>query len=165
MEKHRAWNLAPLVGVDLWEEEFARLDADPLNSTVYWNVLRTDDPARIGRVIARAEATLPLDEIGTGPADELGLGPAFLAHSCLVTLLQEMSRPGVFSPALVRAGLRSPVVNSRNMAITALESHPVANWGPELVRLLAQAIAQEPRDDVRERLRTLAAKVSGAEAE
>ena len=141
----------------LWEWtcgriEFARLTHDPLNASAYWNLLRTDDPARMGRVIFHAEKTLPLAEIGSGPADEMGLCPAFLPHRCLGMLLQEMRRPGVFSQKLVMAGLRSPVVNNRNMAITALEHHPVQRWGQEVMQVVRQALAEEPRDDVRERL-------------
>ncbi len=152
LEQDRAWKLAPVVGVDLWEEEFARLTADPLNAAAYWNVMRTDDPGRIGRVLAFAEAALPLGEIGSGPSDQLGLGPEFKPHRCLSMLLQEMRRPGVYSPRMIVAGLRSPVVNNRNMAITALENHPVEEWGPEVVRAVRGAAAEEPRDDVRERL-------------
>jgi hypothetical protein len=157
LEQDRAWKLAPVVGLDLWEEEFARLASDPLNACVYGNLVRTDDLARIRRVIAHAEETLPLDKIASGPADEMGLGPAYRPHGCLVTLLQEMRRPGVFSARLVAAGLRSPVVNNRNMAITALEHHPVERWGPEVVQVLRQALAEEPGDDVRERLRVVVA--------
>lgn len=51
--------------------------------------------------------------------------------------------------------MRSPVVNNRNMAINALEAHPAESWGPDLVQTLDLAIAQEPRDDVRDRLRAL----------
>ena len=88
--------------------------------------MRTDTPDRLARVVAFAEAHLPLDGIASGPADELGLGPAFQAHGCLDTLLQEMRRDGVYSPALVAAGLRSPVVRNRNMATNALEGRPIA---------------------------------------
>jgi hypothetical protein len=100
VEQHRAWHLAPAVGVDLWEDEFARLVSDPLNAALYCNLLRTDDLGRVRRVVAFAEESLPLAEVATGPADELGLGPAFNPHSCLVMVLQEMRRPGVFSTKL-----------------------------------------------------------------
>jgi hypothetical protein len=160
LEQDRAWKLAPVVGVDLWEEEFARLTADPLNAGGYWNLMRTDDAGRIARVIAFAETALPLDQIGSGPSDQLGLGPEFRPHSCLGMLLQEMRRPGVYSPRMIAAGLRSPVVNNRNMAITALENHAVEEWTSDIVGVVRQAAVDEPRDDVRERLESLLAKVS-----
>jgi hypothetical protein len=162
LEQHRAWHLAQVVGVDLWEDELARLVSDPLDAGLYCNLLRTDDLGRVRRVVAFAEENLPLGEIASGPADELGLGPAFRPHSCLVMVLQELRRPGVFSSKLVLAGLRSPVVNNRNWAINALESQPVEKWGPEVIQVLGQAVAEEPRDDVRERMRSLVERAGDA---
>ena len=159
-EEHRAWYMAGAVGVDLWEPTLAKLHAAPLESGLYWRLLRTDDPARLARVVAFAEANLPLVEIATGPADELGLGPAYAAHGCLDFVLQEMTRDGVYSAALVAAGLRSPVVRNRNMALKALESRPVGEWGEEVVRAVERAVAEEPCDNVRKRLAVLAAKIS-----
>jgi hypothetical protein len=77
-------------------------------------------------------------------------------------VLQEMRRPGVFSSKLVMAGLRSPVVNNRNWAINALDARQVEEWGPGVVDALHLAISEEPRDDVRERLRGLVEKASHA---
>lgn len=159
-EEHRAWYLAEAVGVDLWEATFTKLHATTLESHLYWRLLRTDDAGRLRSVIAFAEAHLPLAEIATGPADELGLGPAFKTHGCLDMVLQEMKREGVYSPALVATGLRSPVVRNRNMAINALEERPVGEWGAEVVRAVALAVVQEPCDDVRERLAHLAEKIA-----
>ncbi len=122
--------------------------------------MRTDTPDRLARVVAFAEAHLPLDGIASGPADELGLGPAFQAHGCLDTLLQEMRRDGVYSPALVAAGLRSPVVRYRNMATYALVGRPVGEWSEEVVRAVERAVAEEPCDDVRERLVGLVARIA-----
>src|SRR5262249_20137865 len=55
MEKERAWTLAPTLGVDLWEELFAQLAADPLNASAYWKLMQSRDTDRLGRVIAFAE--------------------------------------------------------------------------------------------------------------
>ncbi len=159
-EEHRAWFMAEAVGVDLWDATFAKLVAKPLESHLYWRLMRADDQARLGRVVAFAEASLPLAEIATGPADELGLGPAFQAHGCLGTLLQEMKRDGVYGPVLVAAGLRSPVVRNRNMAINALEGRQVGEWGEDVVRAVERAVVEEPRDDVRERLVGLVERIT-----
>jgi hypothetical protein len=155
LEEDRAWELAPVVGVDLWEDEFARLTTEPLNAGSYWRLMQTEDAGRVGRVVAFAEAALPLDEIGSGPADALGLGPQFEPHRCLSMLLQETGQPGIHSAKLIVAGLRSPVVNNRNMALNALEHLPVEAWGPDVVQAVRQAVADEPRDDVRARLQNL----------
>jgi hypothetical protein len=120
--------------------------------------MRTDDLERIRRVIAFAEANLPLDEIATGPSDELGLGPAYSAHSCLDFIVQEMRREEVFGVRLVAAALRSPVVRNRNMAVAALEQHPVEEWGSSLIGDLRRAAAEEPDEELRERIKAVAAR-------
>jgi hypothetical protein len=111
-------------------------------------------------VIDLAEARLPLDRIATGAGDLLGLGSEFGAHGCLDSVLQEMRREGVFSNKLVAAGLRSPVVRNRNMALTALGKHAVSEWGPEVRGALRLLLADEPRDDVRARVQAQAARLS-----
>ena len=62
-------------------------------------------------------------------ADELGLGPAFSGHGCLDMVLQEMTREGGYSPALVAAGLRSPVVRNRNMGVLVQREMELAGAG------------------------------------
>jgi hypothetical protein len=155
-----AWSLAPRVGVDLWESGCGRLSTDPLDSHLYWNLMRTDNPERIRRVIAFAEANLPLDEIATGPADELGLGPAYRAHSCLDFIVQEMRREGVFGVRLVASALRSPVVRNRNMAVAALEHHPIEEWGAALTGELKRAVSEEPDGQLRERMKRILGRIA-----
>jgi hypothetical protein len=119
---------------------------------------RPEDRDRIRRVIAFAEANLPLDEIASGPSNLIGLGSAYGAHRCLDFVVQEMRRHSVFSPRLVAAALRSPVVRNRNLAVAALENHPIEEWGPELARDLLRAASAEPDEQVRERMEAVAAR-------
>jgi hypothetical protein len=157
-ERHFAWVLAPRVGVDLWEAGFARLADDPIDPHLYWNLMQTQDLDRVRRVLAVAEEHLPLDRIATGPANERGLGPEFKAHRCLDYLVQEMRREAVFSVRLVSAALRSPVVRHRNMAVDALEHHPVEDWGPSLAAALERSAREEPDAELRERMERLVAQ-------
>jgi hypothetical protein len=69
-------------------------------------------------------------------------------------LLQEMRRPGVYRVKMIVAGLRSPAVNNRNMAITALKHRPVERWQPAVVSAVRQAVAEEP-NAVRQRVQGL----------
>lgn len=159
-QRHLAWELAPAVGVDLWDAGFVRLTHNPLDSTLYWNLLRTPDAERVRRVIGLAEERLPLAEIATGPGDLVGLGPEFQAHLCLDALVQGMQRPEAFSEPLIAAALRSPVVRNRNNALNALAGRPVAEWGVSVRAALRRTLADEPDDELRERLQALAAKLS-----
>jgi hypothetical protein len=157
--RYHAWFLAPAVGVDLWEAAFRQLGDRPLDSTLWWNLGRTNDPDRSQRLMAFAERSLPLAEIASGPADHLGFGLGFQAHCCLGFLVQEMSRPGIFSRRLVATALRSPVTNNRSMAANALEKQPVELWGDEVSAALRQTCGEEPNEDLRRRLQALVERV------
>jgi hypothetical protein len=89
----------------------------------------------------------------------MGLGPEYGAHRCLDFVVQEMRRESVFSPRLVASAQRSPVVGNRNMAVAALENHPIEEWGSGLARDLLRAASDEPDEQVRERMKAVAARV------
>ncbi|HYO12056.1 MAG TPA: hypothetical protein VE685_02555 [Thermoanaerobaculia bacterium] len=145
-----AARVAENLGLDPWEEYFRRLQEG--DSVCWYHVMRTDDPERIDRVLALAQERIPLQEIATGPADELGLGPGFAEHTNLDWILQDLRRfPGRGWP-LLRAGLRSPVVRNRNMALQALAAWGRERWEPETEMLLRRALRDEPDEGVRERI-------------
>jgi hypothetical protein len=150
-----AARVAEALGLDPWEEYFRRLVAG--ESVCWYHVMRTDDPERIDRVVALAQERLPLEEIAAGPADELGLGPGYAEHSNLDWVLQDLRRfPGRGWP-LLRAGLRSPVVRNRNMALQALSVWGRDRWEPETEMLLRRALRDEPDEGVRERIENVLA--------
>ncbi|HEX7331214.1 MAG TPA: hypothetical protein VF290_06930, partial [Pyrinomonadaceae bacterium] len=96
-----------------------------------------------------AEETLPLHEIASGPTDTLGMSLEFQHHNELDYVLQELRRfPGKGWP-LIRAGLQSPTVRNRNMAVQALASWDRASWPHEAAQLLTDAIEVEPNDITR----------------
>jgi hypothetical protein len=87
------------------------------------------------------------------------LGQGFEPHSCLDYVLQDLWRfPGRGS-RLIRAGLQSPVVRNRNMAVAALAGWGREGWTDDLAAALEEAVGCEPREDVRERMQ----KVLGGE--
>ncbi len=108
-------------------------------------------------MIKFAEETLPLQTIASGPTEVLGVGPEFRYHSALDSLLQELRRfPGKGWP-LIQAGLQSPTVRNRNMAIQALAAWNRTTWPVEAEPLLKLAIKLEPNDQTRENMaKTLA---------
>src|SRR5262249_10211821 len=70
----RAWSLAPAVGLDLWEEAFARLGGHPTDGWLYGCLSRDDDPERLARLVAFAEEHLPLAGGGAGAGRPPGPG-------------------------------------------------------------------------------------------
>ena len=121
---------ARIAGIDTWSHHFERLEAG--RGDGWYHVMRTQDAARIDRVLALAESRLPR-----------------LPDLQLDYLLQELSRaPGKGWP-IIRAGLQSPVVRNRHMAIRALAAWEREAWPADADPVLAEARDKEPRDDVR----------------
>jgi hypothetical protein len=149
-----ATQAARVLGIDAWEIYFERLKR---GEDRWYFALQTHDHERIDRVIKFAEETLPLQTIASGPTEALGVGPEFRYHSALDSLLQELRRfPGKGWP-LIQAGLQSPTVRNRNMAIQALAAWNRTTWPVEAEPLLKLAIKLEPNDQTRENMaKTLA---------
>src|SRR5262249_29219722 len=123
-----AWNFGPALGLDLWEDEFARLRAGAADEEPYVLLAETPDPERFARLVRFAEETLPLERVGTGPANAVFelQEPAFRAVGRLVGAMDDSS---AFSPPLVAAALRSPVIWMRNAALRVLAGRSPSEWG------------------------------------
>jgi hypothetical protein len=149
-----AAQLAPRVVLDPWPVQFRRLSA---GEDCWYQAMQTDDPAQVDRVLALAEDRIPLLEVATGPSNSLGFGAEFRHHRALDWILQDLRRfPGRGWP-LIHAGLRSPVTRNRHMALAAFAHWERRGWPPEAELLLRQALAEEPDEQVRERLRRVLA--------
>lgn len=140
------------LGIDIWDRLFAQLEADPLRYSHYSELMSTDDPERLRRLIRFAEEKLPLAQIAAGPAEELGMGPEYAAHRCLSSLLQNLGRHEGLGAGLIAAGLSSPVIPNRNLALAALEAWDIRFWGEALLERARQLAAEEPDDSVKERI-------------
>jgi hypothetical protein len=128
---------------------------DPFDSGDWYGAARQAGPESIDEVVALASELLPLEEIATGPADETGMGPRFAPHRCLDMLLQDLGGwPGRGVP-LVTAGLASPVVRNRNMAVRTLDGWGRDAWPEGIGEAVAAALAREPDEAVRGRLQAL----------
>lgn len=159
-----AQHVSKAVGVDLWEDEFARLQVNPLEDVAYDNLLRTDDLTRVRRLLEFAEMNLPLEQIATGPEDALGLGPGFEPHHCLDSVLPHLRRAGVYSEKLVAAAFRSPCIRNRNQAMDAVEGRPVEEWGPAVIQAAQQTLRDEPDEELRARLQELCRRLPTRES-
>jgi hypothetical protein len=143
---------AKALGIDTWGIHWRRLQEKPADPGRWYHVMALCDEDRIGKVVEFAEANLDLAGIATGAADELGLGRGFEQHRCLDYVLQELRRFPGRGTRLIEAGLKSPVIRNRNMAVAALAAWPRAEWPGELERSLDQAARCEPDEGVRERI-------------
>ncbi|MBO8155078.1 MAG: limonene hydroxylase [Bacillaceae bacterium] len=149
------WNsmrAARFLDIDIWDELFNQLGDHPVNSILYQELMRTDKKDRIQRLVDFAEQHLPLMEIATGPAEEMGLGKDFEAHSCLDIILQDLDKYNGVGKELVAAGLQSPVIRNRNMAIKVLKAWTAAEWGEKLIEAIKMLAEIEPVTDVKEEL-------------
>lgn len=152
MEFHRANQVAEALGLETWETHWHRLQEKPTDSGRWYQVMARCDESRIADVIAFAEQHIDLGKIATGPANEMGLGPGWEHHQCLDFVLQELHKfPGQGS-RLIQAGLRSPVVRNRNMAIAAMAVWERDRWDEDLRGALEDAAKVELEEDVRGRM-------------
>jgi hypothetical protein len=116
-------------------------------------LMQETDEGRIDRVVDFTESKLPFAEVASGPADEVGLGPAFAAHHVLDFVLPGLAKFPRRGWRLVAAGLRSPVVRNRNLALKTLAAWGRDRWPAGAAEALARALDEEPKDDIRERIR------------
>lgn len=162
-ESWYACHAARGLGLDVWDHVFARLRSDPLaEAAPWWDAMQAGDSARVRAVADFAEQALPLDRMASGPALDMWPTRDAAAHGALGYVLQDLGpHPGV-GAALIRAGLRSPVVRNRNMALRALSEWPrerrIAEWLP----LLDAAHAAEPDPDVKARIAALREECASA---
>jgi hypothetical protein len=150
LEFQRADQAAKALGIDTWDLHWRRLHAKPTDPSRWFRVMAMCDEGRIGAVMDFAETSIDLPRIETGAGDELGLGPGFEPHTCLDCVLQELRRFPGRGARLIEAGLRSPVVRNRNMAVAALAAWPRFEWPGRLEGSLKRAVRCEPKEDVRE---------------
>ncbi|MFL6439924.1 MAG: hypothetical protein ACJ71Q_20295 [Terriglobales bacterium] len=145
------------LGIDTWAAHYSRVKAAPLKSSSWYRLLEQTDDARIDEVLAFAESVIAFDQIATGPADELGLGQEFAAHQTLDWLLQGLSSFPKRGWTFIKAGLQSPVIRNRNMAIRALSAWPRESWPPEAMALILEAYGSELNEHAKTALANLLA--------
>jgi hypothetical protein len=138
--------------IDTRDLHFARVRSAPITSRSWYRLLQQTDENQIDEVVDFATGVLPLEKIATGPDNHLGLGPGYEAHCTLDWLLQDLKRFPGRGWELIKAGLRSPVVRNRNMALQAFLAWSRDRWPAEALGLLQKAARSEPNEDLRGRL-------------
>jgi len=152
---YRANRAAREAGLDAFAWHWRRLQAMPAEPSRWFDAMQTANADRIDQLVDFAERAIPLREIATGPADEMGLGKRFDAHSCLDYVLQDLKRFPGKGLTLIFAGLRSPVVRNRHLALSALEAweRPLNSEG--LLAALTRASREEMDEKLAKRISSL----------
>ena len=120
---YRARIIAKAMGIDIWDKLFEVAKNDVNFDD--WSILcDTNNIESFKAVCELAINRFDLDKIATGPADELGLNAEFKQDMDLTMILQKMPYfDEICGIELVKAGLCSRVVVTRNMALKT-----VASW-------------------------------------
>jgi len=144
---------AKILGVDTWEKCYDQVEKGGNESL--WSLMKTPDLLRFERALELAAKMIPLEKVATGPAKELGLGPNWTHHNYLDFVVQELGRfPGKGWPFL-QAGLQSPVVRNRNLALRVLSQWKKESWPTDAEPLLAKALTVEPDSDLKGRFQSV----------
>lgn len=149
---HTASQVAEKLGIDTWDYYFQRQKS---GAGEEWHFLmQTTDGERIDKVIALAEALIPLEEIATGPSTELGLGQKFKHHRALDFILQELKDFPGKGWNIIKAALSSPTVRNRHLAVRALTTWGKMYWTDEIVNRIQEAFQKEPDPKVKLAIQT-----------
>ena len=148
----RADAAAKKLGINTFKIYWQKLNTEPQNSSLWLSVMEHVNHKNIEELLEFASENLPLDKIASGPSEDLGLGEQYAAHSCLDAILQDLNAYPGLGKTLIMAGLQSPVVRGRNMALRALTSWSKQERDSDIDALLEQAFVEEPNKDVKERI-------------
>jgi len=148
----RASRAAQQAGIDAYEWYWRRVCADPQDATAWLLAMDGANSERIDQLVALAERALPLDRIAAGPAAAVALGAQLDVHSCLELVLQRLKDFPGKGMNLIAAGLRSPVIRDRNMAVNALAAADPQSLPAGTKAMIDRALGEETVDEIRTRL-------------
>jgi hypothetical protein len=147
------WAIAEATGLDPWESGWAHLQGADQDAGLYYELARTTNAERWGRLAAFAERRLPLGALASGPRDRLFPAAQQRDPARALAVLVQGTRPGRWSDALVAAALLSPVISTRNAALHALNRTTPAEWGDAVRSALRRLVDEEPVEEVLVRAR------------
>ncbi|MGH9225956.1 MAG: hypothetical protein ACRD2W_19700 [Acidimicrobiales bacterium] len=151
----RAAEAARMLGVMAVPALLDRLRSHGLEAGAWRCLFEQVDKANIDAAVRLAADRLPLAGIATGPAGEFLSGPKHAAHECLDVVLSGLTAWPNSGWPLVRAGLSSPVIRNRNLALRALHGWGRPAWPADAESLLRKAGQREPELEVRRRIERL----------
>ncbi|MDN6858512.1 hypothetical protein QO207_18120 [Pseudomonas sp. CAN2814] len=155
-DRQQVWqgiSAARLLDLDIWEPLFLRQAEG--RGEHWYQLMQTRDIERLRRVLDLARQQLDLAAIASGPGETLGLGPAYQQHNDLDFILQDLEHFPGEGWDLIRAGLNSPTVRNRNMALKAISAWPRETWPEDALSTLRKCRQADPNEGVRQRCETL----------
>ncbi|WP_188054673.1 hypothetical protein [Sphingosinithalassobacter sp. CS137] len=146
----QACRVGAACGLDVWLRRYERLI--DRRGEDWLELMQTDDPARVERLLDVARARCDLSAIGSGPGLEKSFAPETAEDDALATLVQELDRfPGT-GWDLVRIALSGRLMRARYMALRTLERWGADRWPADAVEALLEARAREPDAELAARI-------------
>ncbi|MCR5177179.1 MAG: hypothetical protein K6C05_10065 [Anaerovibrio sp.] len=105
-------------------------------------------------IIEMFERVLPLEDMATGPENELGNDGQFVEHGILSYVMQSLQSVPGKGDRLICAGLLSPVIGTRNIALNLLEAWQKSDfqWTDGIIKALEELKVSEVNEPTKKRL-------------
>lgn len=143
---------AKILNLDFFDVYWQRLNKEPLNSSNWYDIMDVANINNINDILEFGLKNTSLSQIATGPDTLLGLGLEFNLNNILDFILQKLDQfEGVGIPYII-AGLKSPVIRNRNMAVLAIENWGIDYIDDKLKNIIRESEKIEPDESVRQRL-------------
>lgn len=150
---------ASYLGINLWPTIWQRINAEPENAMLWFDVMQQVQEKDISVVIKLVESVLPMNAIATGSANEMGLGEEYKYHQILDTVLQDLGKFPGYGEKLIITGLQSPVVRNRVMAVKSIQE-----WESKVVtegirNTLKKVVKQESDTELKQDMKSILGKI------
>ena len=119
------------------------------------------NPDMASELIMLYEKTMPLNEMPQGMGNYIFADTLRKEHNCLDYILPFVADYPMQGINLIKTGLNSPVVRSRNMACRAIsgwvntQGKPIADISPELLAELQRIVEIEVNENTKKTMRKL----------
>jgi len=146
---------AKMLNIDIWEIVWRKLQHNPLDSSLWYDVVNQDKPEMVDTIIEFAIKTIPLKELSTGPKDSLGLGPSFSLYEgfdYVITFLENYPGKG---EEIILTALDSPITRNRNMVIKVLKKWGKEFWSKDVVAKILKLKIIEPNKNLKNNIERL----------
>ena len=146
---------AKVFNLDMKDIHWKKVKEKPNDSGRWYRLIESYGKTIDNELLNYAKSILPLDEMCTGAKNEMGLGNEYSNYSILMYILQSLRDKNGLGKEFVLYGLRSPIINNRNMSINVIESWSKNLIDIELIKYIDVAIKGETNNDVKNRLENL----------
>ena len=146
------WNgkqAAQKLDIDISDVLWERLGKFPLDSTSWYDITTSVKHRDPQKLVDKAIALIPIEEISTGPKDSMGVGPDWQKHQSLDHVITFLKNHPKIGEEIILAGLKSPVIRNRNMTLRTLQAWTASNWSEKIKIELNKLKEIEPTEDTK----------------